>query len=131
MNIRCHGCGRHFRVRQDRLPAQGARTRCPRCDEVLVIAPPTEESREPATTSPASGQEDLFELPVADLEQADEDLFTVNPARGEGSTDLEQELESPQQEITEESPAAGVESDDAPRPSGLRGWLSRLFGRES
>ena len=131
MNIRCHGCGRHFRVRQDRLPAQGARTRCPRCDEVLVIAPPTEESREPATTSPASGKEDLFELPVADLEQAEEDLFTVNPAGGGGPTAVEQGVESPRQQVPAESPAAGGEIGDAARPSGLRGWLSRLFGRES
>jgi predicted Zn finger-like uncharacterized protein len=128
MNIRCHGCGRHFRVRQDRLPAQGARTRCPRCDEVLIIAPPTAESREPATTTPANGNEDLFELPVADLEQAEEDLFAVKPPGGDELTDGQDAgVRAHQPDAPEEEAPA----ESSPRPGGLRGWLSRLFSRES
>jgi predicted Zn finger-like uncharacterized protein len=129
MNIRCHGCGRHFRVRQDRLPAQGARTRCPRCDEVLVIAPPAPAAQEPAKAPPADDHGDLFELPAAELVAIEEDLFAVE------DPSVKAMPPEPGPEIGMDAtpgagPAAG-QADAPPRPGGLRGWLGRLFSRES
>jgi predicted Zn finger-like uncharacterized protein len=125
MNIRCHGCDRQFRVRQDRLPAQGARTRCPRCDEVLVIAPPGAEDDNLVTTAPAGGDDDLFQLPAAELVPAQDDLFSV------GSPTAGPEPTAAVQQQDEDTGHAGALEDDQPRPGGLRGWLGRLFGRDS
>lgn len=126
MNIRCHGCGRVFRVRQDRLPAAGARTRCPRCREVLVIPPVQERPATPA--SPPGGrvaEEALFDLPPAELglEEQDGDLFGL----GEGG-------QAPSQPAAEPTPDFATPPEAAPpeaRPRGFRGWLARLFGSDS
>ena len=130
MNIRCHGCGRHFRVRQDRLPAQGARTRCPRCDEVLVIAPPAPATEEPALTAPPDGHGDLFDLPAADLLPVQEDLFAVEGPAGD-SVPAEPAPGIGMDTAPAGDDAAARESGTPPRPGGLRGWLGRLFSRES
>jgi predicted Zn finger-like uncharacterized protein len=135
MNISCHGCQRQFRVRRDRLPARGARTRCPRCDEVLVIPPQGDAPERPATPAreeaarPADG--DLFELPPADLQPVDSDpVFTADETAAPPP--------APPSPLTAEPAAAPVEWADEPvaepappRRGGLRGWLSRLFGRDA
>jgi predicted Zn finger-like uncharacterized protein len=131
MNITCHGCGRQFRVRQDKLPAQGARTRCPRCSEVLVIAPPGSESTgtppsEVETHPPIAMEGDLFDLPPSDLLASEDDLFALG----------EQDMSSqPTEPIPAVGDHAGAGMDEASeltmRPGGLRGWLARLFSRES
>ena len=122
MNISCHGCGRQFRVRQDKLPAQGARTRCPRCDEVLVIAPPRPETadespaREVETQPPVAMKGELFDLPSTDLLAPEDELFAL-----EGQDSSSQPAEAGMNEPAQQSGRAG----------GLRGWLARLFSRES
>jgi predicted Zn finger-like uncharacterized protein len=134
MNIRCHGCGRNFRVRQDRLPAQGARTRCPRCDEVLVIAPPAPGTQEPVKSSPPADHGELFELPPAELVQVQEDLFAVEGQAG-GARPGKPGPETGMNAKGDQAPASDAmpagQADTPPRPGGLRGWLGRLFSRES
>ncbi len=130
MNISCHGCGRNFRVRQDKLPAQGARTRCPRCGEVLVIAAPGAET---AAAAPAQEMEphppmamegELFDLPPRDLLASEDDLFAVEEP---GSTNQPPEPHP----VIHEDARDQFEAPPVERTGGLRGWLGRLFSRES
>jgi predicted Zn finger-like uncharacterized protein len=132
MNISCHGCGRQFRVRQDKLPAQGARTRCPRCDEVLVIAPPRPETadespaREVETQPPVAMKGELFDLPHTDLLAPEDELFAL-----EGQDSSSQPAEPVP--VVSQNAGAGMNepAQQSGRAGGLRGWLARLFSRES
>lgn len=132
MNISCHGCGRHFRVRQDRLPSAGARTRCPRCDEVLVITGPegTSSASQP-TRKTAEADTDLFELPPSDLEHLQEDdLFALG--NGNGHSDGRQESAPLDEGNHPRGPEGGTSAQESPGPErrpGFWGWLGRLFGR--
>ncbi|TDI30156.1 MAG: hypothetical protein E2P03_09230 [Acidobacteria bacterium] len=130
MKISCHGCGRQFRVRQDKLPVRGARTRCPRCGEILVIAPPgSETASAPPTpeveTRPVVDMEgELFDLPPADLLVTEDDLFAPgNPDSSSGATETVP--------VTSES-AGSIMEEPAGQPAragGLRDWIARLFSR--
>ncbi len=125
MKISCHGCGRRFRVRRERLPRDGARTRCPRCSEVLVIASQESDSPDPLPTRAAtSSDQDLFDLPPADLHgEEDEDLFAL----GNGNGDIEAPGSAGAPPSMHDD---GVSRDSAAARGGLWGWLSRLFRRE-
>ena len=132
MNISCHGCGRHFRVRQDRLPSAGARTRCPRCDEVLVISGPEGSDPRPQPTKKTSEADtDLFELPPSDLEHLHEDdLFALG--NGNGHADGQHDAPAEDEGGSPKAPEAAASPLDAAGPArrpGFWGWLGRLFGR--
>lgn len=132
MTISCHGCGRQFRVRQDKLPAQGARTRCPRCDEVLIISPqgegrsPEPPAPEPGTPTPAIQDGELFELPPADLLTMEDDLFALEDP--DSSTPRPEPVPATETPAQEALPEAGGQEL---RRGGLRGWLARLFSHDS
>jgi predicted Zn finger-like uncharacterized protein len=146
VNIRCHGCGRVFRVRQERLPPTGARTRCPRCRELLVIPP---AGSRPGRAAPSPGgrgaEEALFDLPPAELglEEQVEDLFGVTDGARAVPGGVETEAEAVPDAArsgTGTSPKGSAPTGrpemqpgpDAPppRPRSLLGWIARLFGSE-
>ena len=118
MKITCAACHSSFRIHAENLPAGGARSRCPSCSEWIVIRP---ERPGAAVDGGGLAGDALFDLPPLVLVHAaadDEDLFGLQsepgPATGAASA------------------AAPVAAAGAtPRRSGLRGWLSRLFGLSS
>jgi predicted Zn finger-like uncharacterized protein len=52
----CPHCGARYRIERQRLPAQGARLRCSRCEAIFRVSPPAPASAaaEPARTAAAS-----------------------------------------------------------------------------
>jgi predicted Zn finger-like uncharacterized protein len=135
LNIRCHGCGRAFRVRQERLPASGARTRCPRCHALIVVPPAGAPVHGPTASAAArQGAGEIFEIPPAELILEQEDLFDLGGSRGESEAIHDRSPRTdahgpPGSEQTAGSGAAASSPLPAHRRrSGFLGWLARLFG---
>ena len=55
MLVTCDQCGQSYQVNEDRLPAQGARVKCPTCAHLILVRP-NAASASPAPASPASAE---------------------------------------------------------------------------
>ncbi len=61
MRIRCTGCGREYRVSEERLTGEEVRAKCRSCGAMLRIRVHRNDPAEPAETPPAQNPEPLRE----------------------------------------------------------------------
>ena len=126
MTVECPSCQGVFRVRIDRLPPQGAKTKCARCGGMIHVdagGARATDSPPPSPATPERGPDGLFDLP------------TPRAAAPPGSVDLFA-LDQPGLPPIAPAPAAvapAVFAHDQPpqgaeRRPGVFGWLFRFLG---
>ncbi len=51
MIVTCPGCASKYRVRNEAVPAEGARMRCPKCETLFLAKPPAGGDGEPSSAT--------------------------------------------------------------------------------